>query len=96
MHRVEEYSDALEEQHGEQSWEEPNEAVNTDSWTCRRGYPTRTVENRADENSGKIELLQKVQTVRDLWSVGIIGPGLKLKIRHGLGMYDGCGDSGGG
>ena len=56
--------------------------MSTDGWPRRRGYPERTIENRADENSGEIELLYKVQIVPDLWSIGIIGPGLELRIGH--------------
>jgi len=41
-----------------------------------------TIENRTDENSGEICLLLKVQVVRDLWSVWIVGPGFVLRVRH--------------
>ena len=46
----------------------------------RRG---RTVEHRADENSGQIGLLVIVYMVWDLWSIGIIGPRLLLRVIHG-------------
>jgi len=62
------------------------------------GYPERTIENRADEKSGEIDLLPKVQTVRDPWSIGIIGPGLELRhrdeeLRRGWDRRPGEGDS---
>ena len=48
-----------------------------------------TVEDRTDENSGEICLLLKVQIVRDLWGVGIIGPRFVLRVRHGSDVDEG-------
>lgn len=52
-------------------------------------YLGRTVENRADEHSGKIGLLPKVKIVGDLRSDGIIRPWLLLVVRHGSDAYKG-------
>ena len=63
--------------------------VSTDMWTCKREPLACTIENRADERSSKIRLLLQVQKVRDLWSIGIIGPRLGLRIGHGSGVCEG-------
>jgi len=55
--------------------------------------PTRTVENRAEENSGEIDLLLKVLTVWDLGSIRVIGPRLELRVRHASSVYMGGGNS---
>ena len=52
-----------------------------------RGYPERTIENWGKEVPGEIGLLYNVHSVRDLWGIRIIGPGLEPKVRHELGMY---------
>lgn len=62
--------------------------MSTDGWTCR-WCPLHTIENRADEISGEPDLLQKVQVVRDLWRIGIIGPGLKVRVSHGSSVCKG-------
>ena len=43
----------------------------------------RTVEYRAGEGSDKIRLFRDVVEVRNLWSVGTVGPGLSRSVRHG-------------
>lgn len=48
----------------------------------------RTVENCADEGSGKTGLLAKVQRVRDLWSIRTIWPQLFSRVRHGPDAYE--------
>lgn len=57
--------------------------------TCRRGRLSRTVENRGDEHSGKVGLLLKVQNIWDLWSIGVVGPRLLLRVRHSPDVYGG-------
>ena len=42
----------------------------------------RTVGYCANQESGKIFLLRKVQPGWDLWSVGTIGPGCFGRVRH--------------
>lgn len=42
----------------------------------------QTIENRAKKNSSETGLLRKVKTMRDLWSIRIIRPGL-LRVGHG-------------
>jgi len=42
--------------------------------------------HRGDENSGEIGLFLDVQIVWDLWSIGIIGPGLFLEVKHDPGV----------
>ena len=48
----------------------------------------RTVAYRADEESSEIHLLRKVQPVCDMWSVGVIGPSVPRRVRHGSDVYD--------
>ena len=43
----------------------------------------RTMQNRANEKPSQISLLRKVEPGRDLRSIGVIGPGLFQKVRHG-------------
>jgi len=49
----------------------------------RRSRLARTIEDRAEENSDEIDLLLKALIVWDLWSIGTIGPGFELRVRHG-------------
>lgn len=49
-----------------------------------------TIENRGDEDSGKVSLLVKVQIVCDVGSIRIIGPWLERRVSlHGSGVYEG-------
>ena len=52
-----------------------------------RGGLGCTIENCADEESGEIGLLLKVQGVRDIWSIRIGRPRF-LGARHGSDVYD--------
>ena len=72
-----------------------NKTVSMGGWACRRESAVCTIENRADEISGKPVLLLQVLLICDLWSVGIVGPWLSLRVRHGLGACEGGGDFGG-
>ena len=49
---------------------------------------THTVENRADEKSGKSGLLIEVYIVCDLRGIRIAGPRAFLRARHGSGAYE--------
>ena len=51
------------------------------------GCLRHTVENRGDEKSGETGLLVKVQNAWDLRSIGVIGPRVSLRVRHGSGVY---------
>ena len=53
------------------------------------GRLARTIENRAEDNSGKVSLFLKVYVAWDLWSIRTIGPWLTLGIRHGSDAYKG-------
>jgi len=53
------------------------------------GYVGRTVENRGDEKSGEIGLLRKVNFVRDLRSIKVVGPWLLLSVGHGSDAHEG-------
>ena len=55
--------------------------ITMDKRTCRWGCLGHTIEHRADENSSKVGLLPKVQLVWDIWSVGVLGPRLLLRVR---------------
>ena len=55
--------------------------------TCTWVSLGRTVENRADEKSGEIGLLLKVQRVRELWSIRTIGP-IWLRVGHNSDVYE--------
>jgi len=57
--------------------------VSVDGPRGRRECLARTIEHRADENSGKSGLLPKIKIVWDLWGVGVIGPRLFRRVRHG-------------
>ena len=48
-----------------------------------------TIENRGNENSGEVGCSFKVQVVRDLWSIRIVGPGLFLRVRHDSDVCEG-------
>ena len=48
------------------------------------GCLRHTVENRGDEKSGETGLLVKVQNAWDLRSIGVIGPRVSLRVRHGV------------
>ena len=52
-----------------------------------RGGLGCTIENCADEESGEIGLLLKVQGVRDIWSVRIGRPRF-LRVRHSPNVYE--------
>ena len=52
------------------------------------GHLEHTIENQADEISGKTGLLIKVQMVRDLGSIRIVGPWLVLA-PHDSDVYEG-------
>ena len=52
--------------------------------TCARARLVRTIEHGGDENSNEPGLLIKVHIIRDLWSVGIVGPNPWLRVGHGL------------
>lgn len=59
--------------------------VRTGRRTSGQGDLARTIEDRANKNSGKSSLLPEVQIVRDLWSIGILGE----RLGHGLNVYSG-------
>jgi len=60
----------------------PTNKVSLVTQARKWGRIAHTIENRTDENSGEICLLLKVQVVRDLWGIGIIGPGFVIRVRH--------------
>lgn len=58
-----------------------------DRRTPRRRSLRHTIENRAHEVSDEPGLLLYVHIVCDLCSLGVIGPGHALRVRHGPGGY---------
>ena len=61
--------------------------MSVDNWACRWGCFAYTIEHRANEKSGEIGLLVKVQLVFDIWGIGIIGPRILLRARHDLDVH---------
>lgn len=53
----------------------------------------RTIEYPANENSGKIALLNKIQIILDVRGIWVIGPRRFLNVRHGLDAPEGGSDS---
>ena len=61
--------------------------MSVDNRACRWGCFAYTIEHRANEKSGEIGLLVKVQLVFDIWGIGIIGPRILLRARHDLDVH---------
>ena len=64
------------------------DGVNTGRQTYRQGCLARTVENRANEESGETGFLLEVQVVGDFGGVRTTGPRLLLRIRHGSVVHE--------
>ena len=77
----------FEEQHYEKPYNKPNTENLTRRYGLVVGWLGRTIENRGDERSGEKGLLVEVQTVRNFWSIRIVGPQLVLHVPHDPDVY---------
>lgn len=66
-----------------------DKAVSTEDGHVGGDPPVCTIEHRANEVSGKKGFLHRVRIAWSSLGVGIIRPRLGLRVRHGLGVYEG-------
>ena len=88
VERFEQGGHAFEEQHDEHPWNKPNERGEHGEVDLEAETLALTVGNRANEISGKYELLLQVHFVRYLWSIRTFGPRYVPIVRHCSGVHE--------